>query len=312
MKQSSPQQEMAQFELNFHIPEIELKEEQDQTSTHSSLFWFQKAKETWRKGAVEAAMDLYIQGLMVDESHSPSYHNLGCWANYLNKVASSMKYLEMANRMNPTEFKTIYGIIIIALKMGNLDLAIDYINIAKDLKVEDDENLTNLIYFEALWYKLDQNFWKANEWYHTLASKLYMKEKALVVKYTVGLLLIPTLTDRDKVNEFVENLQDIMDLYTIEQDEWEVINNWYNFESNQWPEEKREEIIQYLKTRSFFHRFSVKQLKEILPYMRLKKYKTNDVLFTEEINVYVVIAGDVIMKKFENNTFPNKILALFK
>jgi len=194
----NPTEEIAMFEINFPIPEIEIKmkessENERKIETNNTEFWFIKGYETAKKGAIEPAMDLYIQGLLLNDSHAPSYHNLGCWANYLKKTSTAFKFFERANKIDPLNFNTIYAIILISLKIGNLDMAIDYINIAKDLYWKDKNLSTNIIYFEALCYKLDKNFEKANEWYRKIAQELYMKEKALVVKYTVGLLLIPTI-----------------------------------------------------------------------------------------------------------------------
>jgi hypothetical protein len=195
--------------------------------------------------------------------------------------------------------------------MGNLDQAINYIGFMKEIDIQDKDMSTNLLYFEALCYKLDHDFDKANGCYNRLAKILYMREKALVVKYTIGLLLIPTLHDRHKVTTFVENLQDIMQLYTIEK-EPDGISQFYDYNTNTWLKGFENDILNYLKECNFFCRFNEDQLRILIKIMKLKKFEINDVLFTEEINVYVIIHGDVVMKKFQKSVFPNKLFALFK
>jgi hypothetical protein len=71
--------ESHEFTIDFPIPEMEIEhtEKNNQLAHNDTKFWFNKGKETCDKGAFEPAIDLYIQGLRVDNKHYQSYHNLG-------------------------------------------------------------------------------------------------------------------------------------------------------------------------------------------------------------------------------------------
>jgi tetratricopeptide (TPR) repeat protein len=305
--------QQSEFNIDFPIPEFE-KESSIYTLESEATgwdFWFIKGKEATKKSAIEAAIDYYLQGLRVDPKHHQTYHNLGCWFVYLDRWVNALKCFEQEYILTPFEIKALYALVIVSLKLGNLDKAIQYIEAAKNLESKDNKLEANLIYFEALCYKLDGNFSKSNECYHKLAKILYIKEKALVVKYTIGLLLIPMLDDRMKVINFVENLRDIMDLYTVPQDP-DQISKYYDYENNIWDLSFESWIVKKLSKYNFFNRFSIEQLEFMLRIIKLKKFQTDDVLFTENKKVYILLHGDVVLKGFKFDTFPNKLLHLYK
>ena len=132
-----------------------------------------------------------------------------------------------------------------------------------------------------------------------------------MVKYTIGLLLIPMIQERQKTMHFVENLKDIMDLYTIEKDV-DTISQFYNYDKDVWIHQQEYDIVDHLVKSPFFSRFTRSQLKYILPFMKLKRFETDDVLFTENVKVYILMHGDVVLKSFKYSAFPNKLLALYK
>ena len=160
-------------------------------------------------------------------------------------------------------------------------------------------------------YKLLNDSEKAEKWYKDLCKILFKLEKVQVVKYTIGLLLIPTTNNRRHVEKFVENLHDILQLYTFEEEE-EGITQYYDFKMKVWRHRCETKIVEYLSKVAFFHRFSEKQLRTILPLMKLKIYNKDDVLFTARKYVYVIIHGDVVLKQHKLQAFPFKLMACYK
>ena len=117
--------EFPEYVLEFPIPELNPSSrlESSYQATSDWEFWFAKGKETTKRGAIDAAMNYYIQGLRVNSKHYQSYHNLGCCSIYMDKWVTAAKYFLKAHTINPSEFVTIYALVIVSIKLGNLDTA---------------------------------------------------------------------------------------------------------------------------------------------------------------------------------------------
>ncbi|CAI2387501.1 unnamed protein product [Moneuplotes crassus] len=342
------QEEAEQLKLDFQIPQIEADGTENENEEKGIQFWFKRGKQISEKQEIEPAMDAYIQGLMVDDNHWQTYHNLGCCASLLDKNQTALRYFQTAHKICPNELYPIYALTITKIRLGDLNISMKYIRKAnkilnhhKNKCVEtskiafqestttlNDEQQANLIYFEALCRKINGDLQQANELYNKLSQKLSMKEKALVVKYTIGLLLIPTLEERSDVTHFVENLKDILELYTVKDEQPDVTNFMslipkINKPPSEIVDKKKTNKENSIEMKYMTINFETSECRHLLPeilkdqpssilnLMKLKIFN-NDVIFTENNLVYIIIYGDVIIKEFEHSTFPNKIMALLK
>lgn len=207
----------------------------------------------------------------------------------------------------------LYWMVLVHINLRQYDLWIRYISKLKlNLLACNAELSQNLTYLEALWYKLMDNFQAADKWYKKVCEILHRLEKAQVVKYTLGLLLIPTFEERYQVENFVENFSDILRLYTFNEVKHEGITQYFDFKHNLWQLEYIKKIVDYLIQLPFFHRFKQNELKLMLSVMTLKIAHKNDVLFTNQKYVYIIIHGDVVLKSHETGAFPFKLMAWYR
>ena len=121
---------------------------------------------------------------------------------------------------------------------------------------------------------------------------------------------MPLETNRKKLLEYVEGFRGVLDLFEGQKDrrilsqyylEYIDKNNVYISDNKhpKWRDAKIPEVIRLLRQRSFFKRFSLPRLCEILDRMELKLIPARDLLFFRPEEVYVVVSGNILMKNHD-------------
>ncbi len=118
------------------------------------------------------------------------------------------------------------------------------------------------------------------------------------------------LDDRRKISDTVEILHLMLDFYWIDESNNEILAYYLeNFTSNKYPIQ----VCEYLTQLNFFSRFSIEQLeKKILPFMKLKKYEKDEIIYSDEINVSIILSGEALLYSHQDWIYPSKLISRFK
>ena len=122
--------------------------------------------------------------------------------------------------------------------------------------------------------------------------------------------MIPMLEDRRKICEIVENLSLMLDFYWIDESNHDILNYYLdNFNSNKYPHH----VWEYLMQLNFFSRFSKEQLNlHVFPKMKLKKYFKDDVIYTDDMFVSIILSGEALLYSHKGRVYPSKLISRFK
>ena len=122
--------------------------------------------------------------------------------------------------------------------------------------------------------------------------------------------MIPLLDDRRKISETVEILHLMLDFYWIDESNTDVLNYYFdNFTSNKY----QSHVCEYLTQINLFSRFSVEQIeKNIFPFMKLKKYEKDDIIYTENANISIILSGEALLFSHQDKVYPSKLISRFK
>jgi hypothetical protein len=115
--------------------------------------------------------------------------------------------------------------------------------------------------------------------------------------------------DRRKIAATLRDLKDIMDHYYFPspRDEFTKL---YDFKKGIWTEESL--IVKILQNKRFFSRYTRHEiLKKILPFMKLKVYDKDEIIFTDNVEIVVILSGSVIIQSHSERAFPANIIATF-
>jgi len=154
------------------------------------------------------------------------------------------------------------------------------------------------------------DFAKSQVDYTGVLRTFELAEGSKFAKYIFTMILMPIETNRKKLLEYVEGFRGVLDLFEGQKDrrilsqyylEYIDKNNVYISDNKhpKWRDAKIPEVIRILRGRSFFKRFSLPRLCEILDRMELKLIPARDLLFFRPDEVYVVVSGNILMKNHD-------------
>ena len=84
-----------------------------------------------------------------------------------------------------------------------------------------------------------------------------------------------------------------------------------NNKNPKWLDKNVSKVIRTLRVRSFFKRFSLQRICEMINEMELQLIREKDILFFEEDKVYVLVSGSILMKNHEASVNLPQTLAKF-
>ena len=165
-------------------------------------------------------------------------------------------------------------------------------------------------YLRSLCYKCLRDFSSSQQDYKDILRGIEIEEGSKFAKYIFAMILMPVETNRKKLLEYVDGFKSILDLFEEDKNR-RILSNYYinlidknqvyigDNHSKKWLDKKIPEIIRTLQRRSFFKRFSLQRIVEMLDRMELKLISKKDILFFQEDKVYVIVSGNIIMKNHE-------------
>lgn len=124
---------------------------------------------------------------------------------------------------------------------------------------------------------------------------------------------MPLETNRRKLLKYVEGFRGVIELYEPDRDrrilspyylQYLDKSDQYILRQNQhpkWLDKKIFSIVDQLSRRSFFKRFNMPLIREMLDLMELSLVQKNDILFFRPEKVYVIVSGNILMKNHEGN-----------
>ncbi|CAI2366456.1 unnamed protein product [Moneuplotes crassus] len=80
-------------------------------------FWIRKGYELSKEGKIEAAIDYYLQGSILESNNLEVSYNLGCLYNSCNKLKCSIIWLAKAHSIDPYDPKPILGLAVTMVKL---------------------------------------------------------------------------------------------------------------------------------------------------------------------------------------------------
>ncbi|CAI2379008.1 unnamed protein product [Moneuplotes crassus] len=207
-------------------------------------------------------------------------------------------------------WEILYGISLCNLMLGRYKESLDMIYQVSAMKKHSDRFKAKFLYLAALNNRKLGYYSDANVVYNQLIKITKYEDGRYLIKYTMGLILVPLVEDRNKITGLIESLSELIDFYCIDEPQ-DYISVSYSYEAEKWL--FKENAISYLKTLKFFERFTTEELgKDVLPFLKLKKYKKDEIIFPDGKHVYIIISGDVILRSHEEKISPCKILARFR
>ena len=124
---------------------------------------------------------------------------------------------------------------------------------------------------------------------------------------------MPVETDRTKLQQYVDGFHSVIGLFE-EVKPRAVLRDSYlklidksktyvgdNNKNPKWLDKNVSKVIKILRVRSFFKRFSLPRICEMLDEMELQLIREKDILFFEPDKVYVLISGSILMKNHEDS-----------
>lgn len=103
-------------------------------------------------------------------------------------------------------------------------------------------------------------FEEAISTYNLLREEMHRAESKALVKSVFSLITLFTITDRSKMGDTLDNLQTMMDFYGVPTyDQSASLASCY-VSGDGWRSDKVELVVEAIKNRSFFQRFSKQHL----------------------------------------------------
>ena len=114
--------------------------------------------------------------------------------------------------------------------------------------------------------------------------------------------MLPSLDNRRKILNMIENVNDVIKLYGDKKTEIEkpFMDRFFNRLSNSWIIDEFANMLDELKSKSFFCRFKISVLINLIPRMKVCSYKANEVIFVEE-KIFVILNGHVALRNHAAN-----------
>ena len=147
-----------------------------------------------------------------------------------------------------------------------------------------------------------------------LKRALDINEGKKICKNIFIMIQMPLEKDRKRLMQNVEQFASILNRYEERKDRKVLSSmyikfldrnsNFYTIKENahpKWIDRKIHVAIKLLRNRSFFKRFRVERIREMLDEMDLRIMSRDEILFFESDKVYVIISGTILMKSHEQN-----------
>ena len=145
-------------------------------------------------------------------------------------------------------------------------------------------------------------------------------------KRIFAMILLPTQTRKNQL-KFVEQFEEILTRYEDEKDR-KVLSQYYvgfddpskNILDNlfikinnhpKWYDKRFTDVLKIMKNLSFFKRFSVNRIREMMDVLDLDILRPKQMLFMQKDKVYVIVSGCIQMKSHKKNTELPDTLAKF-
>lgn len=222
---------------------------------------------------------------------------------------TALNWLAKAHVSKPEAVEPIYAIAVMCYRMKRYKPSLDFSLLSLEKEIQNPVLKNNLRYLVALNYKLIGNTYRSNEFYSELISELDLKERKDLIKYTWGLIMLPLIGNRKVKVKAIENLKLITDFYAVE-NPTDPISHAYDYKQEKWF--KKDVGPDFIKQLKFFSSFTEKEFNEqVFPKFVLRKYKKNEVIYTREKDVSVIIFGDVLLKSHTRKLTPSRCLARF-
>jgi hypothetical protein len=142
------------------------------------------------------------------------------------------------------------------------------------------------------------------------------------------MVMMPLEVNRKKLLKAVETFKSILDRYEedkdrrvlaqyyigVDPDHPEKQNGVYKDKDNvhpKWIDRKMTKVIEALRTRYFFKRFSLPRIREMIDEIHIEVIGKKEILFFEGKKVYVLVSGSIVMKNHEKQTEIPETLAKF-
>ncbi|TNV73380.1 hypothetical protein FGO68_gene4626 [Halteria grandinella] len=156
---------------------------------------------------------------------------------------------------------------------------------------------------KAMCLKKMLRFDEAIATYNLLKEEIHRAESKALVKCVFSLITLFTNVDRSKVGDTLDSFQSIMEFYGVPNYSQSASLTSCYVLNDGWRSDKVELVIEAIKNRSFFQRFSKSHLLHFMKFMRFKKFNKGDLLFVEN-EVMVLLDGLVFMKSHTENVVP--------
>lgn len=130
-------------------------------------------------------------------------------------------------------------------------------------------------YLRSVAYKVIGNFEKSQKDYRDILRSIEIEEGSNFAKYIFAMILMPVETNRRNLLKYVDDYKNILDMFEEDRDRKVLCKHYLKYiDKNQvyigdnvnakWLDKRIPEIIKILQEKSFFKRFGLLRLVEIL------------------------------------------------
>ena len=248
---------------------------------------------------MDSAIDSYRQAIRLNTDHSEAMMNLAAQYEAQQRYDVATKWYNLAIKLNPALIDAYFGYALCQFKGGKPQDAAERLSIAIDqLNNEDieDRSKRHKIYFRylrALCYKVMGEFVKSQKDYKDILGAFELEEGSKFANYIFAMILMPIETNRKKLLEYVEGFKGILDLFEGKKNRKILSHHYLEYidknhvyigdnQNKKWLDKKIPDIIRILRKRSFFKRFSLPRVCEMLEQMELRLVKEKDILFFQK------------------------------
>ena len=142
--------------------------------------------------------------------------------------------------------------------------------------------LVDCLYYKATILRVMRRYNEAVTMYKAARKYVIYEERQTAVVTTFGLIMLPMSEDRRMLQDYLENLLTLLQLYRgrhclVPQP---LSSTFYEPCSRQWKRVDR--VAELLQRRNFFRRFSTEQLRQFVPLMHVQQYEVDDFIFTDD------------------------------
>ena len=176
---------------------------------------------------LDSAIDSYCQALRIQPVQADVMHNLACVYETQQRFELAIKWFDIAIQTDPENEKLLdsyYGAALCFLKNGEPLPAIEKLSQAiillggRDIRERKMMHKYYFRYLRAICYRVSGEYKKAEADYVAVKKHFDIQEGTQYCHKIFAMIIMPNERDRRQLQKFVEQFQDVIDMYEVPKD----------------------------------------------------------------------------------------------